>query len=204
MRLLLVRHGESEANAQGLLQGQAEFALTERGIEQARLVGVRLAREYPTLDALYASSLGRTIETARVIGAMVGLDPILDDRLREYDMGIVSGMHHREVRARYPDLGNFWLEERPADWRPVPGEEGGEAFHRRIRGAFAEIRARHRKDATVVIVSHGGTLRAFMCQTLHRDDYNGTQFRLSNVSLTVFDWNDQPSIRLYNDTTHLT
>ena len=47
MRLLLVRHGESEANARGLLQGQAEYALTERGVEQARLVGARLAREYP-------------------------------------------------------------------------------------------------------------------------------------------------------------
>src|SRR5919202_5816875 len=89
--LFLVRHGETDSNLRGLLHGQADVPLTDRGVAQAGRIAARLARE-PGIAALYASPLERAHHTARLIGAAIGREPVLHPGLMEIDFGEVEGL----------------------------------------------------------------------------------------------------------------
>src|SRR3954449_1914254 len=97
--LLLVRHGQSEWNAVGRWQGQADPPLTELGREQARLA----ARSLGALDAIFASDLQRATETALIISNALGVGPVvIDPDLRERDAGEWSGLTRSEIEEQYP------------------------------------------------------------------------------------------------------
>src|SRR5690606_38709702 len=113
--LWLIRHGESTGNAEGRLQGQADFPLSERGRRQALALALRLRG----LDfaALYASDLSRALDTACVIGEAVGLPVVSDPRLREIDIGSWSGLTADEIAARHGDDWRRWSERRDPAFR---------------------------------------------------------------------------------------
>src|SRR5919202_1858421 len=107
--LLLIRHGQSTANATGVWQGQMEFPLSEEGREQARLAGRALAGE--RIDAIYSSPLGRAFETAEIIaretgsrGSVVALDGLMERR-----GGSLEGTTQAEREARNPELAKKLL-----------------------------------------------------------------------------------------------
>ena len=100
MKLIAIRHGETEWNAQGREMGQLDSALTERGIQQARLVAGRLNQA--VFHALYSSDLGRAIQTAEIIAAKCQKQVQLDAGLRERHMGIFQGLTLAEMRERFP------------------------------------------------------------------------------------------------------
>ena len=109
MRLLIVRHGESYANAEGLIQGQGEspkFDLSARGRAQARACGERLDREGLKPTHVYASPLSRTAETARLIVERWGMDIEYWDDLMEHDMGSASGLTLDRALRPPPRLGH--------------------------------------------------------------------------------------------------
>ena len=136
MRLLIVRHGESYANAEGLIQGQGEspkFDLSARGRAQARACGERLDREGLKPTHVYASPLSRTAETARLIVERWGMDIEYWDDLMEHDMGSASGLTLAELSARHPDLdialeGIRGFSGLPGaeSWRPAPSAAAGQ------------------------------------------------------------------------------
>src|SRR3954471_3985163 len=98
-RLLLVRHGQSEWNAQGRWQGQADPPLTDLGRAQARAA----ARSVGSVDGIFASELQRATETAAIIAEELGLGPVLiDEGLRERDAGAWSGLTRDEIHERFP------------------------------------------------------------------------------------------------------
>jgi broad specificity phosphatase PhoE len=100
MKLIAIRHGETEWNAQGREIGQLDSPLTERGIQQARLVAGRLNQG--VFHALYSSDLGRAIQTAEIIAAKCQKPVQLDAGLRERHMGIFQGLTLPEMRERFP------------------------------------------------------------------------------------------------------
>ena len=95
--LILVRHGETVWNATGRIQGQGDSPLTERGIAQAQAVARRLQHE--PFTTLYASHLGRVIETARYIAALTGHAITIDERLQERAYGIFEGLTYEEAQV---------------------------------------------------------------------------------------------------------
>src|SRR5436309_8138951 len=98
-RVLLVRHGQSEWNAVGRWQGQADPPLTDLGRQQARAA----AHSLGSLDAVFASDLQRATETAVIVAAQLGIGPVvLDPDLRERDAGEWSGLTRDEIHERYP------------------------------------------------------------------------------------------------------
>jgi broad specificity phosphatase PhoE len=138
MRLLLIRHAESIANAEGRLQGQFDSPLSDEGREQARTLARRLRRAKWQVAAIYASDLSRAAETAEIVGRALGLPVTLDPRLREYDAGVLNGLTWDEIQARYPAL---WHElQHSREWVPIPEEEGNEAFHARIAASATAAR----------------------------------------------------------------
>lgn len=152
-RILLIRHGETDWNAAGRIQGHLPIPLNTRGRAQARAVAELLAAI--PFDALYSSDLLRALETAEAIGARCRHTLCADARLREWDLGVLAGLTRTEAARLHPEVYSI-IRERTVD-RPIPG---GESIRRRAARMFAaieKIAARH-PGGTAVVVSHGGTL----------------------------------------------
>ncbi len=197
--LLIVRHGETEWNAEGRIQGHTDIGLSEKGAEQARSLGQRLADRQ--IDVAYSSDLKRTSETAKL--ALGGRDITLNEtpRLREYNKGIFEGMTLSEIQEKFPAEYPKYLEK---DLSYAP--EGGETTRdvsTRMASIFAEIKANH-LDETVLVVSHGGVLRAAMVSLLGMPLEGNWSFVFGNCGLTMVDtYTDNAVLRLFNDTSHI-
>lgn len=201
-RWFLVRHGETEWNRVGRAQGQADPPLNQQGREQAEAVAVRLAPV--SVEAAYSSDLRRAAETALPI--MRGRDTPIAHRpdLREKSFGEWEGMTYEELQLRYPTMLAELFDERPA-FAPPGGESDLELFAR-AAGAAAGIAGRHAgTDGNILVVSHGGTLRAMMVSMLGLPVESMWRLRLSNAGLSVITTFDEggATIDLLNDTSHL-
>ena len=137
--LLLVRHGESDWNAEGRLQGHTDRPLSDFGRRQARQLAEALEGE--ELEAIYSSDLARARETAEIVGERLGLPVELDPDLREKDWGTWEGLTSVE-RDRVEFVG-----------------ESTEAHRERILGALRQISERHPGEARILVVTHGGSMR---------------------------------------------
>jgi len=197
--LLIVRHGETEWNAEGRIQGHTDIGLSENGAQQARSLGQRLADRQ--IDVAYSSDLKRTSETARL--ALGHRNVVLNEtpRLREYHKGIFEGMTLTEIQTQFPDEYPKYLEK---DLSYAP--EGGETTRdvsTRMASIFQEIKAKH-LDETVLVVSHGGALRAAMVSLLGMPLEGNWSFVFGNCGLTMVDtFADNAVLRLFNDTSHI-
>lgn len=146
--IYLIRHGETEWNAQGRFQGKLDSALTGTGVKQAEAIGRRLAGLDLAFEAFVCSPLGRTRQTAAIIAASADLPAAqCDDRLAEVSLGSWDGLTHIDIDAQWPGLLDG---STPFDWffRSPDGESYDAAFLR------AESWLRERQGATVA-VSHG-------------------------------------------------
>ena len=137
--LLLVRHGETDWNAERRWQGHADVPLNERGRAQARALAEQLGSEH--IDAVYTSDLGRARETAEIVGACLGIPIVVEPDLREIDVGPLEGLTAEEAQAF-------------AGWHGEPVE----AHSRRILQALARIAEAH-PSGRVLTVTHGGSMR---------------------------------------------
>jgi probable phosphoglycerate mutase len=147
-RILLVRHGQSEWNASGRWQGQADPPLTTHG----RLQAQEAAQALGALDAIWASDLQRASETALIIAQALGVGPVVvDEDLRERDAGEWSGLTRDEIHQRYPG----YLDE----GRRPPGWESDERLYARARAALGRIAAEV-GGGDVVAITHGGLIYA--------------------------------------------
>jgi len=169
-----VRHGQSEWNALGRWQGQADPPLSDLGRAQARAA----AKSLGSLDAVFASDLQRATETALIIAEQLGLGPvILDQDLRERDAGDWSGLTRDEIHERYPgylpdDRHRAFAPDDAAPKRP-PGWEPDEQLRERMLRALERIHEAV-PDGDVLAVTHGGVIYVL-------EDHLGDRFhRLAN------------------------
>jgi broad specificity phosphatase PhoE len=153
--LILIRHGESVWNVEGRWQGQADPPLSERGRSQARDAVQRIAGLEP--EALYSSTLRRAHETALILGRGIDLEPRVEPRLREFNVGVWSGLTKPEIEQRWPgQYARFSFRE--LDFRPGGGESPRELMAR-VHQALDEIAHRH-AGQRVLLVSHGGVAKS--------------------------------------------
>jgi broad specificity phosphatase PhoE len=185
--LLLIRHGQSTANATGVWQGQTEFSLSEEGRMQARRVGKALAGE--RFDGIYSSPLARAFETAEIIaretnfaGAVVPIEGLM-----ERHGGLLEGTTHAEREARNPELVDKFLELPEEERWTLVGAETDEEILHRFERAISDIRARHAAGGRVVVVSHGGVMRAFLRDRFGPEVLPGAE-RVANASITRLEW----------------
>lgn len=154
--LWLIRHGETDWNVAGRLQGHLEVPLNENGRRQARLLAEQLAKE-PPFAALYASDLGRAQETAGEVAAALGLPVTTRVELRERHFGVLSDLTLAEAEARHPDL-HARLRARDPDFVPAGGESLAQTYARTV-AALTSIAAQW-PDGQVLVVTHGGIIDA--------------------------------------------
>lgn len=185
MRLILVRHGETEDNAAEIIQGQTDGQLTATGRAQAESAALKL--KDIRIDAIYTSDLKRVKDTAAAIAAQLPEMARTEDmRLREQDFGIFEGRPIiellREMRRSKADFTTF-----------VPhGGEGRAEFQSRIIDFFAEIRDRHAgntlgRKTTVLVITHYGVINILIGWLLSHDHPRSIDWHIANGSLTILD-----------------
>ncbi len=203
-RCFLVRHGATEWNAQGRIQGQSNPSLNEAGRRQARRLGLRLA-QVPFAEAR-SSDLRRCSET--VAGILRGRNDVrLQEmpELREKNFGAWEGLTFREVEARYPDRYRNWLRAGDPSFAP-PGGESDLQLYSRADSVVDRLReARTDSDANLLVVTHGGMLRALIARLLDLPAQRMWNFRFANAGLSVVSVFDEGNavVDLLNDTSHL-
>lgn len=180
MRLILVRHGETEWNATLRYQGHANIPLNEQGRGQARKAGERLARYGAT--AIYTSNIVRAAETANIIGATLGLAARPMPDLREIDVGQWEGLTPEELYRRFPEHMQAFDRD-PARTVRLGGELYAQ-LQARALVALNTIHAAHPGDELVLAVSHGGTIRALLCHIIGLDLAHFGRLWLDNGSFT--------------------
>lgn len=197
--IFIVRHGETDWNAQGRIQGHTDIGLSEQGAEQARRLSNRLASV--PINAAYCSDLKRASETAKLALGERGVVPHETPLLREYHKGAFEGLTLPQIQAQFPNEYPKYLEK-DLDYAP----EGGETVRTvstRMEGILGEIKARH-LDETVLVVGHGGSLRAAMVSLLGMPLEGNWSFVFGNCALTIVDtYHDNAVLRLFNDKSHL-
>lgn len=155
-RLALVRHGQSTWNALGRWQGQADPPLSPLGEEQAAEAARRLREAGVT--GVVTSDLARARRTGEIVADALGAGPVMVvPELREYDVGHWSGLTKPEIEQRWPGQQAEWFSGRLPT---TPGGEGRAHFDRRVMAAVLELAAGSEPGAVLVVVTHGGVIRA--------------------------------------------
>lgn len=162
MRLLLVRHGETEYNRRGLALGRDDVPLNERGLWQARRAGEALSGE--PLTAVYSSPLRRALDTAEQVASPHGLEVRVEERLIEMEIGDVEGYTFAEVRERHPGLLEAWMSD-DGPSQPMPGGERLLDVDERAWAVVSDLAARH-GDETVAVVAHNFVILCVLTRAL--------------------------------------
>lgn len=201
--LLLVRHGQSTANAKGIWQGQMDFPLSEKGRAQASLAGHGLSGE--PFEGLYSSPLSRAFETAEIIRDRAGFagEVVPVEGLSERNGGILEGHTWAEQERRNPELAEKFLAIPEEERWALVGAETDEEVIARFGEAIASISARHPEGSRIVVVSHGGVMRAYLRELFGPEVLPGAE-RAANASITRMQWDDTgPNLMEVAATPHL-
>ncbi len=196
---ILARHGETEWNTRGVMQGHLDSPLTPTGIEQAHILGRRIARIQP--DHIYSSDLGRAHGTAQIIAHYYPKPIHLDAGLREKNVGIFQGYDWQTIKQTFSDTYRDFSEADP-DYA-IPDGESYNQFIQRVVATLEQIAARHPGER-ILIVSHGGIVSALFRHILGIPLSAPRRYRLKNTSITrIVIENGEWFIDTFGDTSHL-
>jgi alpha-ribazole phosphatase len=199
-RLLLVRHGETIWNHTSRYQGHTDIELSETGREQARSLAKRLKTE--KVKAVYSSDLKRAFETASILASPHNLPVKATKELREINFGDWEGLTYQEIMEEYRELASEWYQH-PGKIR-IPGGETFTDVKERAYNTILEL-ARQNDPGTIIVVAHGGTIRAIICGLLDIDLNHAFQIRQDNTALNIIEYNHGGYIvlSLLNGVSHL-
>jgi broad specificity phosphatase PhoE len=172
MEIMLLRHGESEGNAAGRMQGRRDYPLTALGREQAAFAGEFLATQGHPFAAVYASPLKRAFETATIVaGRGVRPEPVIEEDLPEIGAGSLEGLNEPEIRELHPEFMSRPLTE-TGDFSSYGGESYVDV-QARVRRVLTRLEERHRGPGErVLLVGHGGfhyqLAKTLLCEPVPR------------------------------------
>jgi probable phosphoglycerate mutase len=199
-RVFLIRHGATILSVEDRFAGATEVPLSDEGRRQVSRLAARLRGE--PISAVYASPMGRTLETARILAEPHGLEIQPRDGLREISHGRWEQMTRHEVEEKFPEEALEW-EKDPYTFAPEGGESGLAVTARALPALIDLVRANPGK--TVLVVSHKATIRLLLSSLLgfdprrYRDNLDQ-----SPAALNIIDFKDLTRVRLtlFNDTSH--
>ena len=198
IRLIIVRHGETTANALNIIQGHTDVPLNERGVQQAARVAEALKDE--KFDAVYSSDLSRAMMTARAIvpeGEIIELKA-----LREWNLGFWQGKNLNEIQKEYSEeYAGFCRGE--ADLR-IPGGETQNELRKRVYDFLSSLPEKHPEGGKILMVSHGGVIRSLFPILIGGSDTFFKPPKVGNCSISRFLWlGDSWQLISWNEEGHL-
>ncbi|HEY48675.1 MAG TPA: histidine phosphatase family protein [Dehalococcoidia bacterium] len=208
MRLILIRHGETDWNKQGRVQGLSDLELNETGRRQSESLAQALGDE--KVEALYTSPLKRARDTAYAIGRLHPVEVVTIDGLRELDVGEVDGLTYEEMVCYYGDFFERWMK----DCTSVcpPGGSSMPELQERAWAAIQDILRRHQQrgksegdgEEVVIAVAHFFPILSILCKALGLELSECRRMKLELASITTLDFNPERTVLVsLNDTCHL-
>ncbi|MHA1187357.1 MAG: histidine phosphatase family protein [Candidatus Heimdallarchaeota archaeon] len=197
MKIILIRHGESTANKERIMQGHKDYPLTELGIKQAEELANKMMENGFSCQAVYSSDLTRAKQTTEEITRILEL-PVTkyDERLREMHLGNRQGRKVSELTKKEEDYSErVWKEH---DLKFIDGESVND-MKTRVKEALDEIVNSHKESDTILIIAHGGVL-FHVLQHIH-DIFPETDEWFSNCSyneITRDNENDSWKLTMFN------
>ncbi|MDP2947919.1 MAG: histidine phosphatase family protein [Chloroflexota bacterium] len=200
MRLVLVRHGETDSNKAGLTLGQADVELNDHGRWQAQQLALSL--KHAAIAAIYSSPLKRAVATAEAIARPHALQVQVEEGLIEMDIGEMEGLTFQQLRQRYPHFLQIWLGGQVA-YQRLPGGERLLDVQERAWQAIERIRERHNQQ-TVVAVTHNFVILTLLCRALGLELADFRRLRHNVAAKSVLEMpGDRVIVVGLNDTCHL-
>ena len=200
-KIVFVRHGQTEWNLAMRYQGHTDIQLTKLGILQAKCVADRLKSE--PFSAIYSSDLIRAKDTASAIADYHQTTVTVNPMLREISFGDWEGLSYDKIHSRWPsEIDQFF---RAPGEVVIPGGETFQALQKRVESALQKIVLAH-QDETVAVVSHGGTIRAALCNALCMPINAFWHIRQDNTAVNEVSYYPEDKravVELVNDTNHL-
>lgn len=208
MKIILVRHGETDWNKQRRLQGQSDIELNAKGKKQVEALAQALKNRYT--EAIYTSPLKRALDTAQAIGRHHHVDIIPLDQLKEIDAGEMDGLTHEEMKKQFSDFYSEWQTN--CTKVSFPGGSSLPELQERVWSAIEgilntpappPIRGRKTPERTVIVVAHFFPIMSIVCRALGLDLSQCRRLRLDLASICAVDIdNGNISLVSLNDTCH--
>lgn len=171
MKILVIRHGESEADMMDVHEGRADFELTEKGHRQSQLLGEWIAAHY-TVSKIYTSPLKRALQTASYLSEFLELTLCQDENLMEFNNGLIAGLDRETAAVKYPYVSDIPMHT------AVYEQESLLEFRFRADYMLSKIISENPQDSTIIVVSHGGFInqlyRSFLKLPVDSDIFMST------------------------------
>lgn len=182
--ILLIRHGESEADILKVHEGRADFSLTEQGRRQAAAMAKWIVSHYK-IDMIFASTLRRAAETAEFLAEASGVPVIPNEDLMEFNNGLLAGLPFEEAAKHYPRIENL-----PPD-KSVYGQESQYEFRFRADRALEACLTRIPDGATAAIVSHGGMINQLFAALIGLPPAHPVRFGTGDTGIHCWLFSDE-------------
>lgn len=203
INIYFVRHGETSWNRKGTYQGSTNVPLNNRGLEQAQLCAKRLSNI--NFSKIITSDLSRALTTASTIHEYHKTASFkIDERLREIDFGNWEGLTYNEISQKWPGMIEDMYED-SADMK-IPGGESFAQMQTRAWNAVKDAITTCQDNDNLLVVCHGGTIRALICKALHISLKHAWNFRQGNTAISIVQYYDDGNfnaLNLLNDTAHI-
>lgn len=195
MQILLIRHGQSEADILDVHEGRADFPLTELGREQARKMAAWVKEMYKP-ERILASTLKRAHEVAEILQKEVGCELELWPELMEMNNGERAGLPMEEGFRLYPHPEHHHVK--------LAGGESMLEFRLRIEAVVSRLMSEMKPGQRVAVVAHGGTISKMIQSFLGMPAKSDTYFHTDDTGVHLFEWNEHgPKVAFLNSTVHL-
>jgi broad specificity phosphatase PhoE len=199
LELILVRHGETAWNKNEVYRGRADVALNKTGLKQADLAGKYLSAE--KIDVIYSSPLQRALQTAAAIARFQQTPVNAVANLIDFDYGEWQGLTSAEVKQKYPELYQDWLDT-PEQVRIPGGESLQNVLDRAL--PFVQDAVTRCREGKMALVSHRVVLKVIICALLCLDNAQFWNIKLDNGAITRFTFDGKRVVLTsHNETSHL-
>ena len=183
MNLYLVRHGETDWNTLGQIQGSCDIGLNETGIAQAREVSKKITESNIEFVRIYSSEQQRAVQTAQIVSQATGVDHFRIPGLQEIHFGEWEGLSWKEVQTRYPEAFAHWFRDRRHS--TAHRGESYQALVERVLAALHRIISENSAD--VLIVTHGAVIMSLLCYLDHAPFEDMMKYSVKNAELIRID-----------------
>ena len=197
MNILVIRHGQSEADVLKVIEGRADFPLTELGHKQAEAMAEWINKRY-TINKIFSSPLKRARQTAEYLSKITGVETRFDDNLMEWKNGLIAGLSQKEADEKYPAPNVKYPHTR------IYEQESQIDFRSRAETVFSGIINENNDDETIAVISHGGMInmlfRSFMeapvnsTTSITNSDTGIHHWKIENNRRTIVFCNNQEHI----------
>ena len=196
-KIYLLRHAQSEFNEKGIFQGRLDSDLTPLGFVQAR----QSAKFFKGkgIEVIFTSPQRRAYKTALMVGDLIGIEPQVDERIREMFFGYLEGRDFWKLYEEELDMMNRWLRDPIAN--PLPDQEEGSSFEKRVLSFLEDIK--NSSYSRVLVVAHGGTLHALVCLALGIALSKMWHIHMDNTGISLLEFDGKFRLSFMNSLCHL-